>query len=199
MISSIPISSLAGSSIPGSSDGLTFESVIDITKESEDVVISDVLSFDELVEIIAQDKNISIDQAKNEIMASQRKKLSKGNRVLTSSELENMIMAKTYRTIERTIDYWKPKVRFYVETSEWGSYWGILQIVDSTLIREYLYVSKQFSGTLFVNLESAYMIYYYVNGDFYDNGTTTQTAGFSIGVGEYLTIEYSVETVKYFV
>jgi hypothetical protein len=169
--------------------------VIDITKESEDVVISDVLSFDELVEIIAQDKNISIDQAKNEIMASQRKKLSKGNRVLTSSELENMIMAKTYRTIERTIDYWfywKPKVRFYVETSEWGSYWGILQIVDSTLIREYLYVSKQFSGTLFVNLESAYMIYYYVNGDFYDNGTTTQTAGFSIGVGEYLTIEYSV-------
>ena len=45
-------------------------------------------------------------------------------------------------------------------------------------------MSKQFSGSLYVNLEQADRIFYIINGDFFDNGTTTLSGGLNIGIGE---------------
>lgn len=180
-------------------DGSTtaVEESIDIMHESSDVIISEVLTFDELLEKIARDKGISESQAKKEFLTkygkSQRSK--QGNARLAESDILVMAQSATYRTISKAVNEWwyyQPTILWYCETSEWGSYWGIVKVVDTTLNRAYLGVSKQFSGTLYTNLESASKIHYYLNGDFYDNGTTTYTGGGEIGISGTASLNFSV-------
>lgn len=52
--------------------------------------------------------------------------------------------------------------------------------------------SKQFSGEVYVNLEANDRIRYSVNGDFYNNGTTTISGGISIGIGQSGQLNFSV-------
>ena len=48
--------------------------------------------------------------------------------------------------------------------------------------------SKQFVGTLFVNLESTKSLYYNLNGDFYNNGSVEWTVGGTLKVGDSFTL-----------
>jgi hypothetical protein len=60
------------------------------------------------------------------------------------------------------------------------------------MIRGYNGLSKQFSGNVYVNLEDANRIFYIVNGDFFNNGTTTWNAGVTIGVGKAANVKFGV-------
>lgn len=53
-------------------------------------------------------------------------------------------------------------------------------------------MSKQFSGTVYANLEDASTIFYTVEGFFFNNGTTTGGGGVSIGVGQSASVNFSV-------
>ena len=57
---------------------------------------------------------------------------------------------------------------------------------------EILGLSKQFGGTVYVHLEDANRIFYIVNGDFFNNGSTTWNAGVNIGVGRNASIKFGV-------
>lgn len=48
--------------------------------------------------------------------------------------------------------------------------------------------TKQFAGNLFVYLESYESIYYVLDGDFNDNGTTTSGFGVNIGLTDSITL-----------
>jgi hypothetical protein len=78
---------------------------------------------------------------------------------------------------------YKPHLEFYCYTSEEGNYWGIKSIYSVQLVRGYKGTSKQFKGDIKVWLRSPYSIEYVVNGDFYNNGTTTVSGGVGINVG----------------
>ena len=60
------------------------------------------------------------------------------------------------------------------------------------MIRKYNDMTKQFGGTVYTNLEDANSIYYIVNGDFYNNGTTTGGGGVNIGVGEGVSLNFNL-------
>lgn len=83
------------------------------------------------------------------------------------------------------------RVVFYmeVEYNSQGYLTDIDRIVNSTLDRTNTHSnssikSKHFNGDMYVNLQDSKNIYYWVNGDFYNNGNTTVTGGVSFGVGE---------------
>ena len=69
---------------------------------------------------------------------------------------------------------------------------AMVEVKYANIDRDYQGVSKQFSGTLYYNLETSRKLYWDLNGDFYDNGTTTISSGISIPVGGTNTATFSV-------
>lgn len=114
----------------------------------------------------------------------------------------NSKSSDTYRILSVILDVdpgYKPKIDFYCETSESGSYWGILSVYSVQLDRRYstsvnpnLETTKQFNGSIDTWLRNAYTIEYIINGDFFNNGTTSVTGEFGaeIGIGESAKVTY---------
>ena len=137
---------------------------------SEGVDVSGRLTFQQLVEHYAQTAGISFDEALAFFPSSQTCSVySTGYRVLSV-------------TVNVTNEY-KPTLEFYCQTEEGTSSWGIVTIYSVQLNRRYGNLTKQFGGTIEVWLRNAYTIEYVVNGDFYDNGTTTVTGGTNANIG----------------
>lgn len=90
---------------------------------------------------------------------------------------------------------YKPTAMFYTKwqyTSGHETPDAIVNILNASLNRSYNGRTKQFSGTLFYHLESYNKLFFELNGDFYDNGSTTYTGGASIGVKENSSINFSI-------
>jgi hypothetical protein len=167
----------------------------------EEAQVSDVLTFEELVQEIANDTGKSFEQVKSEIIANKQIELENSGDVVKSldkksySEIEVMVSSATYRTITDQFvvtSIYKPYLKFYCETSEGGGYWGIVKILNVGMDREYNNITKQFGGTVYSNLENAGTIFWIVNGDFYDNGTTTAGGGVEIPIGGSATVSFNV-------
>lgn len=166
----------------------THTDIENTTYNSENVIVSEVMSFDELANQMAKDMNISIQESINILLSH-------------SNDDRAMMVASTYRTFTKRLQVvrgvYEPTINFYCETSEGGGHMGILSVLNTNLNRIYtdssnLTVTKQFAGTIFVNLEDANTIYYTIDGDFYNIGKTTVSGGGSIGVGEYANLSFSV-------
>lgn len=160
----------------------------DLTSDTN-TEISEVLTFDELVKEIANDQGISEIQAARQVISS-RKSSNNLNRSISP-------YAATYRTVRTTFTVtstYKPSLNFYCETSEGGSFRGIIQIVNVGMNRAHLGTgkSKQFAGTVFTKLEDPNRIYWIVNGDFYDNGTTTGGGSVNIGLGKFANVAFNI-------
>lgn len=154
-----------------------------ISTEDSKTQVSKVMTYDEIVAEIARDCNISRVEAARQV---------KDNTIKTSAVKADR---PTYRTISATVPVfsnYQPTAKFYCQTSESGSFHGIVQILNVTLNRVYNGTAKQFSGTLYTNLEDANTIYWVLNGDFYNFGTTTVQGGGSIGVGGFSTLDFGV-------
>lgn len=104
--------------------------------------------------------------------------------------------AGTYRVISSTFDVtsvYRPSLEFYCQTSEWsGSFRSIEKILNIGMNRYSNNRSKQFNGSVYANLEDPNRIYWIVNGNFYDNGTTSVNGGVNIGIGEKSSVNFSV-------
>ena len=101
--------------------------------------------------------------------------------------------SQTYRTISTQItvtNSYKPSISFYCETTEYGTYHGIIRVLRTEINRNYNGMSKQFSGSLYVNLEQADRIFYIINGDFFNNGSSTLSGGLNIGIGESASVNF---------
>ncbi|MGM9903752.1 MAG: hypothetical protein ACI32O_07460 [Enterococcus sp.] len=152
------------------------------TSESQ-LIVSDVLTYEQMIKEIAYDYGISEEQAQIQIG-------------YTEDMAQKAIQEKaTFRTLSQMFTVntsYKPTMRFYCETSESGSFRAIKKILEVNMIRGYNGLSKQFTGNVYVNLEDANRIFYIVNGDFYNNGTTSWNAGVSIGVGGSATVKFGI-------
>ncbi|MGL4571007.1 MAG: hypothetical protein ACRCVJ_08075 [Clostridium sp.] len=145
---------------------------------------SDVLNYDELIAMVSEKENMTIEEAKKFIGPEKIIKDSSGKATRA-----------TYRTYHSSVwiaSNYSAYPTFYCETSEWGNYRGIVKILNSSLNRNHNGSSNQFSGTLYINLENANTIYYELNGDFFNNGTTTVSGGANIGVGQSGTLSFSL-------
>lgn len=153
------------------------------------VSVSDVLSYDEMANIMANDQNISLDGAK--------KILGDDCTVKVNSKMSNSLVTPLsigYRTVAVKFAVgwpeYRPLLTFYIKTEEGGSLgWGIVSVLNMMLMtydeRGYY---RSFQGEIFYHLESITSIYYSINGAFYHSGTTTYENGYEIKVGEFLNI-----------
>ena len=144
---------------------------------------SAVMTFDEISKEISDDLEISLTDAQNMIDQNNTDK----SRISAQ--------AATYRTLSQQFTVtstYRPTMRFYCETTESGLYHGIMKILTVNMVRGYNGITKQFSGNVYVNLERGDRIFYIVNGDFYNNGTTTFNAGVNIGIGESRSVSFGV-------
>lgn len=146
-------------------------------------LISESMTFEQMIESIARDYGISVNGAQEKIGYSD---------VMVKKAIQSKA---TYRILSQMFTVnssYKPTMRFYCETSESGSFRAIKRIIEVNMIRGYNGLSKQFSGNVYVNLEDPNRIFYIVNGDFFNYGTTTWNAGVSIGVGKAANVKFGV-------
>jgi hypothetical protein len=103
--------------------------------------------------------------------------------VLTSEQLVSDYMLspdqvsadKTYRLIEESFsvtDDYSPKVQIFAETDESKDKPRVVNLVHVNFDTKDGDKRKYFNGEVFVNVELPDIIYYSVNGDFYDGGET---------------------------
>ena len=93
-----------------------------------------------------------------------------------------------YITRTVTLDvtsYNKPYIEFYCQVYAGGNFFNINSIYNVELVRKAYgsSISKQFRGDLKVWLRSTQKIEYVINGDFYNNGTTTSSGGIGVNAG----------------
>lgn len=156
--------------------------------------ISKILTFDEVVAAIAKSNNISKSKAANQVISNfqqsnvnTKTSLSEGLTSTVSTESATQLaQLATYRTVSSTFTVtptYKPTLNFYCQTDEGGYFRGIVKILNISMNRSYGSLSKSFDGTVYANLEDPNRIYWIVNGDFYNNGTTSVNGGVNIGLG----------------
>lgn len=86
-------------------------------------------------------------------------------------------------------------MRFYVQTEKGGgSFRDIMKILAGNMNRSYNGISKQFGGSVQTFLLNSNRIRFIVNGDFYNNGTTTVNTGVNIGIGSSATVSFGISS-----
>ena len=160
-----------------------------VNVNSKHVTVSDVMTFDEMIAEVAKDNNASVESTKQLYYKTHS----------NTYGLKSTITpyANTYRTITISLPVtgvYKPQLKVYCRTSEGGTMWGIYEILNVNMNRVYNNLTKQFDGSVYVNLEDASTIYWTVDGDFYNTGTTTVSlnGNVNIPIGAGATITFGV-------
>lgn len=148
----------------------------------------EVISYEEMIENIAANRNITLEEA--------QEMFPDVNENNTRSSVTYQYVS-SYRLVDVTSSY-KPRLYFYLYMGyQNGSPVEIKRVVDFALNRtNYLnnsISSKKFDGTLRVELLDAKNLYYRLDGDFYNNGTFKAGAGGTIEVGAGKTMNFTVE------
>lgn len=134
----------------------------ELSKEN-DVIISKEMTREELINYFAENNNVSKSEA--EIM-------------LFKSRFEERY-AYSYRTISKNLSY-GARIEFYTQGDGWNNYYSIDKLLNVSIKHD----SKSFGGSVYANLESNTSIYYDVEGNLYNGGTTTVSGNLNIGVGQ---------------
>lgn len=69
---------------------------------------------------------------------------------------------------------------------------SIEEVLYANIDRNYNGVSKQFDGDLYYKLEAKNKLFWDLNGDFFNNGSTSSSGGISIGLGENTILAFNV-------
>lgn len=88
---------------------------------------------------------------------------------------------------------YQPHIEFYCVTAEGGSFRDIKSIYFVQFVRTYHSVTKQFNGAIEFWLRSRNSIEYVINGDFLNDGITTDnwSGGLEFGIDEGGRINFS--------
>ncbi|PRA08836.1 MULTISPECIES: hypothetical protein [unclassified Paenibacillus] len=198
LVSSLTATLLAGVSIPAyASENSLVESQamnsqsLDLN-ESNDMEMSEVLTFDELVSVIAEDTGKSVEETKEKILNNYSKE---NHRSITPSSVT--IQAAKFRTFKKQVTtnrygIYKPTINFYCQTNESGSFRGIEKILEVSMNRADNHRAYIFEGYIYTHLEHANKIHFIVNGDFYKDGSVSWEVGAEIGIGKYATLNAKV-------
>lgn len=136
---------------------------LDNITSNSNFTISKEMTRKELIEHYAKENNVSFTKAEFELF--------KGS-------IQERAGYK-YRTFSRGIGH-GAYMEIYTQGDGWNSYYSIDRILNVSVKHS----SKSFVGTVYTNLESNSSIYYDVEGNLHNQGTTTVSGGLNIGVGQ---------------
>ena len=160
---------------------------IDLTRVLDDPDVS-IEIYDDVDDYIsAVENDVYINECEKEIMISEARAESKMRAYYYEyAKLRfDVSVTSTYHCYPYFYIKWK-----YSEDID--SPLAMVEVKNANIDRQYNNISKQFDGSLYYNLESDKKLYWDLNGDFYNNGTTSVSGGASIKVSEYLTLTFSV-------
>lgn len=141
---------------------------------------------EEFKETLFNDENISSEDRNNII-----NDVNQNSRSRASSTYDYWTF---YTTCSVTSSY-SCKPYFYTYTNFNGPSHEPSQFVKvyyGNIDRNWKGTTKQFTGSLYYKLESSKKIFWDLNGDFYNNGTTSSTTGGQVGLGEFANTSFSV-------
>lgn len=134
-------------------------------ENNPDVIVSEPMTFSETVEFYAECEGITYQEA--------LKAFPDVPEPYSTNDVYRRVL-----TIPLSVNSsYKPALHLYCYTSEGGHFRNINSIYNVQLYREYNGISKQFSGDIQVWLRSSHVVEYLINGDFYNNGTTSVSLG----------------------
>ena len=90
----------------------------------------------------------------------------------------------------------RPYFYTYASFNSTGYPLSFVKVQRGSIDRNYNGVSKQFSGELYYHLERNNKLHWDLNGDFFNNGTTTVSLGASVGVGGDSSISFSISSAS---
>lgn len=165
---------------------------LDESKDYEvlaDGSIVETVSYNEMVNNIATDQDITVEEARD---------IAGSPSLLRASPY-------SYKHILKSLDVtfsYKPKLDIYVQMWSQGSFRQFNKVVDFNLNRNYSGISKQFSGKTSVKFINKNNIYWVINGDFYNNGLTTMSGGGSVPLAKQGNLNFTISKAsnhyKYF-
>lgn len=162
----------------------------DIIKNPEqypNIEIEGPYSLEEMAHIMAIDENIKIEEAKDLLTKSDSKSY------FSQASEEGYLTFKEAITVTAL---YSVQVRFYCKMEFYGGGpepTAFINVSNVTLDRAYIGGPKEFDGEIYYNLESSTRLYYEIEGDFWNYGTTKFTGGGSVGIGVRGKLEGSVE------
>lgn len=165
--------------------------------------IDETMTFDEMVNRICMEQNKTPNEVINEMVELERNNLKEFKQSTGSIDTNNEILASlraaTYRTLTIPIPamtgYAPAGIQFYHKSADYeGSQMTCVQIMNISLNRydSSRGITKQFAGAVYLNLVDAQTIDWIVNGDFFDNGTTTVAGTVGAGVEGTASVSLSV-------
>lgn len=170
-----------------------------ISTNGEDTGVLREITFEQMVAEIADLNNLSREIVESQMKRSIADKLMSSS--LTTSNLkvqvEDYIASSTYWSKRQqftvTSEY-KPSLVFYYEGYPGDRLGYIKTLLNVSMDRSYYNgfstITKQFGGNVYVNLEASDRLYFEVNGDFYNNGTTTTNGGLKIDIGGFGSVSF---------
>ncbi|MGG4397132.1 hypothetical protein ABEX25_22760 [Paenibacillus thiaminolyticus] len=179
VILSFPLPSYSQSVSEGTKE-LLDEGFIDLNnldKLDGNITVRDV-SYDSAIASIAKLQGISIEEAKRIHPDKTSQGLHKGLRNLTSDVWIKEI------SIEQQVTFlYKPTLKIYAYYYSSGSFRQFQEIISLQLDRSSFIGTKQFSGNLEAEIptNNPTQMWWLINGDFYDNGTTTISGSITAG------------------
>lgn len=169
-------------SIPDAAQEKARSGVIDLNNldelvESGEVTVEEV-TYEEMIANIAQNQGISKKQARsqNPNLLLNQQPVSATTAIAGSTEVTAQATSIHQFTIRQAVAAtYRPAIQLFVYTYSSGSFTQFQKMQTVGLNRKdpTYGTTKQFSGTLQAELTSGSSIWWYINGDFYNNGTTT--------------------------
>jgi hypothetical protein len=153
--------------------------------------ISEVLTFEELTKQYAEDHDITQEEAAVKLFGEPMQRKNATSSTLTAEDFD-VSPQSTYRTISsivRVTDEYSVTIRYYVETTEGGSFRAIKEIKNVSLNRSWNGIVKLFDGDIFTYLENPNRIKYTISGDFYETGNQSESITF--GASGIITVSYT--------
>ncbi|MEY8310263.1 hypothetical protein AAK899_12190 [Erysipelotrichaceae bacterium 51-3] len=158
-------------------------------------------TFDEMVDRISKEDGLSKQEIIKKLISSEKQSLKNKNNSpqLNDNDILNSLRAAVYRTLTipiPSVASYKPNgIEFYHKSADFeGSQMTCTQIIWISLDRldNRTGITKQFSGSIHLQLLDAQTIDWMINGDFFDNGTTSVGGTVTGGIGDYASVTLSV-------
>jgi len=172
-----------------------------LSYEVDNAIENDYINLEEdiEVELVIFDsvyEYINVIQNNENIPAEEKNRLVVG--ALASSRKRSTYQYGYLRFPTKISDFYFVNVYFYIRFQYDGlaSPTKMVKVEWADLNRGYGGEPRQFSGKLYYKLIAGNSLHWNLNGDFYNNGSTTVSAGGSIGIGGSASLNFSVSTTK---
>lgn len=196
-------------------DKATTEGTIEITDSDFDTMLetgeavylgdstwAKIETYDEMVNNISESKNLTKEEVieqmgdnqenkiESSLITSRMATMNANSLIETRSATESYYYVHFYKQFQAGNSGWYPQIDIYAKCT--GINRSFVGIQDLNLIPSYNYISKSFQGKCQAMVENSKTIYWVVNGDFYDHGTTSYNFGGTVNIGKFATVNCSI-------